>query len=186
MDSKQYNRYMLTSRPLITAVNCVLVFSFLSRGIYQLLTIFDILVLPNIPLQVKSKCHAMLCYDLKMHCQRFKTIICAPFLIHCSLQSGKDVHYVILICFALWDYIPVILIITTVTSRQLGNNRYYSNSILFQSSNSRNNSGNRRSKKAAGKRSTIGDTINSSSRGTNNVYGNSSSSSHYSDNQRYN
>lgn len=101
MDNIQYKRYMISSRSLISVVNGILAFSFLTRGLYQLVSIFGLLRLPNIP-----------------------------------LQNDEDVHYIILICFALWDYIPVILVITTVTSRAIGNNAYYSNSILQASSSS--------------------------------------------------
>ena len=115
MDNMQYQRYMITSRSLITLVNGILATSFFSRGLYQLLSMFDILKLPNIPLQVKDN---------------FENFPSYPNVVFfCLFQNDEDVSIAIVICFAVWDYIPVILLLLTVTSRAIGNNAN-SNSIL--------------------------------------------------------
>ena len=115
MDAKKYDRYMLTSRRVIAIVNGVLSFSFFSRSFYQILAMIGFYRLPNIPIQV----HAFIALHTS-HCNG----------ILFSLQGDDDVHFTILLCFTLWDYVPTVLLITTVTSRVLGDNSYYTNSIL--------------------------------------------------------
>lgn len=50
LDIKQIERYMLSSKKIIDIVNLILIFSFLSRSIYQLGAIFDIYILSNVEL----------------------------------------------------------------------------------------------------------------------------------------
>lgn len=95
MDSKQYQRYMISSRTSIAIVNGLLILSFLSRTFYQFGALLDLFHLPNIP-----------------------------------LQGNEDVHYSIVVVFIVWDYLPTLLLISTVTSRVFGDNTYYANSIL--------------------------------------------------------
>ena len=88
MDEKTFCRHFLTSKTVINYVNSVLILSFITRSLYQLAAIFDLVLLPDIP-----------------------------------LQGYEDIDFVIVIFFTLWDYIPTILIIITITSRAIGNTK---------------------------------------------------------------
>ena len=53
LDKKSRERYLISSPSILAVVNIILVISFLSRGLYQFGTIFNIFLLPDIPLQVR-------------------------------------------------------------------------------------------------------------------------------------
>lgn len=52
LDEVQHQRYFISSPQILLAVNAVMTFSFLSRGLYQLGAVFNWFELSNIPLQV--------------------------------------------------------------------------------------------------------------------------------------
>jgi hypothetical protein len=88
LERQQYSRFFNAPQEVLNAVNLTLFVSFLSRGLYQLGTVFLIYVLPEIP-----------------------------------LQGDEDVSPWVFLSFELWDYIPTILLVLTVTSRSLGTQR---------------------------------------------------------------
>eukprot|EP01038_Epipyxis_sp_PR26KG_P004118 gene4118-5871_t len=84
MDKSRYQMVFITSPVVLDVVNAVLVVSFASRSLYQILAIFECYILPNIP-----------------------------------LQGDGDVPFVIFLFFELWDYLPTILLIMTISSRSV-------------------------------------------------------------------
>ena len=82
-----HERYLISSPKILAAVNTILVVSFLSRGVYQLITLFKVFFLPDIP-----------------------------------LQGTEDVSIWTLLFFMVWDYVPTVLLVVTVTSKVMGNN----------------------------------------------------------------
>jgi len=88
LEERQYSRYFTAPRQVLNAVNTTLFVSFLSRGLCQLLALFGLFLLPQIP-----------------------------------LQGDEDVSFSVFFCFELWDYLPTILLVLTVTSRSLGTQR---------------------------------------------------------------
>jgi hypothetical protein len=86
VDPRLHERYLISSPTLLAGVNAALVVSFLSRGLYQLLSIFRVCMLPDVP-----------------------------------LEGQDDVSIVIVLCFLLWDYLPALLVVATITSTTLGN-----------------------------------------------------------------
>ena len=85
LDPRLHERYLISSPKLLAGVNAALVVSFLSRGVYQFLSIFRVYLLPDVP-----------------------------------LQGGQDVSVVVLLCFLVWDYLPALLLVVTITSKTLG------------------------------------------------------------------
>lgn len=85
LEHTQYKRFFTAPQQVLNAVNLTLFVSFLTRGLYQLGTVFSLYVLPPIP-----------------------------------LQGEDDVSFWVFFCFEIWDYIPTILLILTVTSRSVG------------------------------------------------------------------
>eukprot|EP01041_Mallomonas_annulata_P015679 gene15679-33129_t len=79
----QYLRFVISSRRALAIINTILVLSFLSRGIYQILSIT---------------------MGVRIH---------FPEL---PLQREEDVSLLLFVLFMFWDYIPLTLIIMTVTS----------------------------------------------------------------------
>eukprot|EP01032_Pedospumella_encystans_P011738 gene11738-13628_t len=80
----RYERFLACSQETMFYVNCVLVASFASRSLYQVLAMLDISTLPDVPLSVDGDC-----------------------------------PLVVFLFFELWDYVPTILLITTVTSSSI-------------------------------------------------------------------
>ena len=65
LDARQYLRFLITDKDWITSLNIILFLSFMSRGVYQVLAIFDLCELPEIPLLynrlvVQSHCFLLL------------------------------------------------------------------------------------------------------------------------------
>ena len=87
LDPRLHERYLISSPKILAAVNTILVVSFLSRGVYQLITLFKVFFLPDIP-----------------------------------LQGTDDVSIWTLLFFMVWDYVPTVLLVVTVTSKVMGNN----------------------------------------------------------------
>ena len=52
LEAHRYERYLSTSREVMQNVNFILVFSFFSRALYQLLAIFKVFILPDVKLSV--------------------------------------------------------------------------------------------------------------------------------------
>lgn len=50
----RYSRYLSCSQEVMFYVNCVLCASFASRSLYQILAIFDVSTLPDVPLSVSA------------------------------------------------------------------------------------------------------------------------------------
>ena len=87
LDPRLHERYLISSPKILAAVNTILVVSFLSRGVYQLITLLKVFFLPDIP-----------------------------------LQGTEDVSIWTLLFFMVWDYVPTVLLVVTVTSKVMGNN----------------------------------------------------------------
>jgi hypothetical protein len=52
LDKQRYDRFFITSRETMAAVNVVLILSFFSRGVYQLLALAHLYTMPVINLMV--------------------------------------------------------------------------------------------------------------------------------------
>jgi len=50
LDKQQYLRFLITSAEIISVTNIVLFVSFLSKGVYQLIALTNLFILPDIPL----------------------------------------------------------------------------------------------------------------------------------------
>jgi hypothetical protein len=53
MEKIRYDQFFLTNPEILSVVNIILVVSFASRSFYQIMAMNKILVLPDVPLQVK-------------------------------------------------------------------------------------------------------------------------------------
>lgn len=51
IDEQRYDQYLSTSRETISVVNAVLVTSFFTRAVYQLLAVFELYILPDVPME---------------------------------------------------------------------------------------------------------------------------------------
>lgn len=116
----RYSRYLSCSQEVMFYVNCVLVASFASRSLYQILAIFDVSTLPDVPLSVSDCLRGGFLFDASALVSTHTINPLHFFLLHpSSSQVDGDCPLIVFLFFELWDYIPTILLITTVTSRSV-------------------------------------------------------------------
>jgi len=78
----------------------------------------------NAPKQVLNVVNATLLVSfLSRGLYQFGTVFGLFLLPQIPLQGDEDVSAIVFFCFELWDYVPTVLLVLTVTSRSLGTQR---------------------------------------------------------------